>query len=227
MPLLDSNLESAWNKQYFPYPYLAPYKEQHFGTGFPGVHNLITALETVGLAPGQRVVIVGAGFGWSLKAWLDRGYGPIANETNAGRLLGVDTSTWIQDPTRKAANAEPGVRVDPSDINASTGRKAIRDAFNMTGPTSKVQWIVTEDILPLLTGVGDTPVGAGANEIQPFCDNCRSLATNVAHWITPGYGPGGIGSTSQIVEMNWKSLAAWKAWVTPDFVVQRGYNTVA
>jgi hypothetical protein len=227
MPLLDSNLESSWNKQYFPYPYLAANKYQVFGEGLPDVHNLITALEAVGLVAGQRVVVVGAGFGWSLRAWLDRGYGPIANNTSASRLLGVDTSAWIQDPTRKAANAEPGTRIDASDVNASTGRRAIRDAFNLQGNTSKVDWIVTEDLLPLLTGSGNSPVGAGNNEIQPFCDNCRSLATRVAHWITPGYGPGGIGSTSQIVEMNWKSMDAWKAWTTPDVCVQRGNNVVS
>lgn len=176
---------------------------------------LVTALQTKGMVPGQRVALVGAQFGWVAELLLDLGYGPMADGTAAGKIACVDTSTYFQDPVRKAANAT--VDVHDSDINGNTGRRAVKQLFG--SPTATIDWCVTH-LLMYLVGVGPTP--SGNNEIVPFCQSCRQLSTTVAHWVTPlMFGPPG-----QDDRLNWKTMDQWKAWVTPDFVVWEGRDTI-
>lgn len=225
MPLVDSNDPSLWdggpNSLYQAQPFgtIIGYQRQVMSSGglcYIGddAKLLIQALVALGMTAGQRIALVGAGFGWVAEEFLAQGFGPIADGTTNGRLAATDTSTWIQN--NKNSNAV--VNILNADVNASTGRNAIKSAFGLKGNV-KIDWIVTEDVLPLLIGTGPTP--AGNNEIQPFSSACRQLATKVAHWVTPRYGDG----SAQDTRLNWKSLSEWKAWVTPDFVIQRGATT--
>lgn len=212
MPIADADLESTWTSLYrcpMDDGTVAHYerraRDRILGRD---ADWLIDVLEAHGLVPGQRISLVGAGFGWVAEAFLARGYGPAADGTSAGRVASIDTSAWIQ--ANKGANAAPGITILNADVNGSTGRRTIKQHFGSRNVI--IDWCVTEDVLPCL--VGDGPVPAGSNEIQPFCDSCRLLANNVAHWLTTGPG------THPMV--NWKTLDEWKAWVTPDLVIERG-----
>lgn len=178
-------------------------------------NKLIDALETKGMTPGQRIVLVGAMFGWTGELLISRGYGPAADGTLAGRVACLETSTYFQDPVRKAANATLTLRSD--DINGNTGRRALKTFFGNQNIT--IDWCITH-ILTSLVGTGPTP--GGANEIEPFCSACRQLSDNVAHWVTPLMQ----GPPSQDARLNWKTMDQWKAWVTPDFVVWEGRSDI-
>lgn len=202
MPVADINSAATWASWYNP-PFVRANRDRILGND---VDNLVAALATVGLQSGQRIALVGGSFGWVAEHLIQLGYGPAADGTNVGRVACIDTSTYIQ--ANKAGNAV--VEIMNVDVNAATGRRAVK--VNFGSPNVVVDWAITEDILPVLT---DSEAGV-------FAGACRALATNVAHWITPGYGPNGGQSPSQTAEMNWKSMANWKTLVTPDFVIRRG-----
>jgi len=219
MPLVDSNLASLWDggpsSLYrceiggATVGFARAARQQYYGND---VDALIAALVTKGLTVGQRIVLIGAGFGWAAERFNELGYGPIADGTASGKLCSVDTSTFIQ--ANKASNA--AVPIINADVNAATGRRTMRQQFGSN--SAVVDWVISEDVLPILTGVGPTP--GGNNEVVPFCQNLRSLASvGVAHWVS-------VGTASGDARLNWKTLAEWKAWVTPDFVIQRGTATV-
>jgi hypothetical protein len=224
VPLVDSNQAALWTGgagslyvQYRadgtgPVGFERSVKDRILGDGGWMIDNLIAALVTKGLQVGQRIALIGCGFGWEAERFIELGYGPAADGTANGKVLAVDTSTWIQ--ANKNGNA--AVPILDADVNAATGRRTIRQQFGSNN--AEVHWIISMDVLPILTGTGPTP--GGNNEIVPFCQNLRSLAsTGVAHWVS-------IGTASGDTRLNWKTLAEWKAWVTPDFVVQRGTATV-
>src|SRR5262245_20945947 len=63
----------------------------------PGdIDRLIAVLVAKGMTKGQRIAIVGAGFGWVAEYLIDQGYGPATDGTLAGRVGCTDTSAWIQ-----------------------------------------------------------------------------------------------------------------------------------
>lgn len=169
---------------------------------------LVAALVSKGLVQGQRIALIGAGFGWVSERLVELGYGPMASGTAAGKICNVDTSTWIQ--ANKAGNATN--TIINADVNAATGRRTIRQQFGSNNAT--IDWAVSEDVLPLLIGAGATP--GGNNEIVPFCDGLRALCPNVAHWITTLTVPG-----AQDARLNWKPLESWKSWCSPDWVIAR------
>ncbi len=190
-------------------------RERYLSAWYSDGEKLIAALESKGMAPGQRIALVGAQFGWLAELLLELGYGPMADGTANGKIAAIDTSTYFQDAARKAANAT--VTIQNNDINGNTGRRAVKQSFGSANAT--IDWCVTH-LLTMLVGVGPTP--GGNNEIVPFCQSCRALSTNVAHWVTPLMS----GPPGQDSRLNWKSLSDWKNWVTPDFVVQEGTSVI-
>lgn len=219
MPLVDSNDPALWDggpsSLYRAFPYgvqLGFVREAAFCYLGDDVDGLISALVSKGLQVGQRIGLIGAGFGWVGEALIAKGYGPAADGTANGKVCVVDTSTWIH--TNKTGNAN--LTIVDADVNAATGRRMIRQQFGSN--TAEVHWIISEDVLPILIGAGPTP--GGNNEIVPFCNNLRTLAsTGVAHWVS-------VGTPSGDPRLNWKTAQEWKNWVTPDFVIQRGTATV-
>lgn len=175
--------------------------------------RLIEALDSVGMVSGQRIALVGAQFGWVGERLIQRGYGPIADGTANGRVACIDTSAWIQ--ANLSGNAT--VTIQNNDINNNTGRRAVKQSFGSANVT--IDWCITH-MLTYLVGVGPAP--GGNNEIQPFCDSCRQLATRVAHWVTPLMS----GPPQQDERLNWKTLEQWKSWVTPDYVVREGGGAI-
>lgn len=215
MPLVDSNQAALWDggvgSLYRCFVgssavgYQRSVRQQYMGND---VDALITALVSKGLQKGHRIALVGAGFGWAAERFIELGYGPLADGTANGKVAAIDTSTWIQ--ANKTGNAV--VTIINADVNGSTGRRAIKQQFGSTNAV--IDWAVTEDVLPLLIGAGSVP--GGNNEIVPFVQNVRALATNVAHWISTLTVVG-----AQDSRLNWKTLEEWKAWVAPDWVIAR------
>lgn len=222
-PLVDSNLGSTWDSLYNclldgqTVHYARPAMPQYYGND---VDTLIAALEPKGLARGQRIALIGSGFGWAAERFVALGFGPMADGTAAGKICNVDTSTWIHD--NKAGNAT--TKIINADVNAATGRRIIRQEFGSNNAT--IDWAISEDVLPILIGAGPTP--GGNNEIVPFCQSLRTLAAfGVAHWLTVGTRVwNDPGTWAGDARLNWKTLEEWKAWTTPDFVVRRGLSTV-
>lgn len=210
MPLIDSNNAALWDGGS-----QSLYRAQPYGTPLGYVRDaawcylgddpekLITALEWSGLLKTHRLVLLGAGFGWVAERFVAKGYGPLADGTANGKLLSVDTSTYIQ--ANKTSNA--AVQVLDADVNAATGRRTIRQQFGSNNAT--VDWVVTEDVLPILS---DAECGVLASSL-------RGLATNVAHWVSTV-------TASSDPRLNWKTLQQWKTLMTPDLVIQRGTATV-
>lgn len=222
MPLIDSNDSAYWvydpqnpGKSLYRVWELDPVTHRRLSTrgyermvkdrivGTVDIDRLIAPLVARGMTKGQRIVIVGCGFGWVTEYLIAQGWGPVGNGTSAGRIVSVDTSTWIQ--ANKSVHAV--VPVVNAEVNASTGRRTIRQQLG--NPNITIDWCITEDVLPILAG-NDT--GTGQNEYGPFASACRQVATNVAHWVTcEGNHP----------ELNWKSLATWTALMAPDVVIER------
>jgi len=219
MPLVDSNLQATWDSLYRcrdgngqVIHYVRAGLKQYVGDG---ADILIDVLAAKGMVAGQRIALVGAGFGWVAERFVARGFGPMANGTAAGRVAAIDTSTWIQ--ANRAGNAN--VNILNADVNGATGRRAVRQEFGSNNTV--IDWAITEDVLPILSG---TVIGQ-ASEIVPFCQSVRALATNVAHWLTTGtrrYDNPEVWAGDS--RLNWKTLEDWKAWTTPDWVVARNEN---
>ncbi len=215
MPLVDSNQASLWDggegslyrchgENGVLLGYARAAKQQYYGND---IDSLIAGLVPLGLVKGQRIALVGAGFGWAAERFNELGYGPIADGTSAGRIVSVDTSTWIQ--ANKTGNAV--VPILNSDVNNATGRRALRQALGSNNQT--IDWAISEDVLPILTD----------NETQPFADSMRQLATNVVHWVTVGTRVWNDPNTwAGDPRLNWKTLADWKVLMTPDLVARRG-----
>lgn len=208
MPLVDSNLAATWASLYREYnpagvemvggvP-VVPGADAPIGYSRAVKDRIIgndhwALARALNLQPGQRIALIGAGFGWVAEDWAAAGLGPI---------VAVDTSTWIH--ANKAANAT--VTILNADTATNSGRNAVRQALGLSG-NQRADWAITEDVLPVLSDAECLQVGAAL----------RNMATNVAHWVSV-LVPGG----GQDARLNWKTLASWKVLMTPDKVVKRG-----
>lgn len=194
MPLMDFDSPATWDYLYGG-PYTLDRREEIFGEGMRDAHALRQALEARGMLPVNKVLIIGAGFGWLAKALMDAGY---------SQVVACDTSAYIQEPTRKAANATVQIL---NEGGSTTGSKRnIRSALGLSG-NNRAPFVITEDIVPCFTDA----------EIMQYVPHVRDLGTTVVHWtsvLSPGnYAP-----------LNWKSAADWKAMLSPDLIVARGSN---
>lgn len=227
MPLVDSNQADLWDGGPTSL-YRALIGDQSFGYARPAKQTymgndadlLIAALVSKGLVVGQRIALIGAGFGWVAERLIERGYGPLADGTANGKVCNVETSTWIH--SNKSGNST--TNIINADVNAATGRRIIRQEFGSNN--AEVHWTVSEDVLPVLIGDGSAP--GGNNEIVPFCQSLRALASvGVAHWITTGTRVWNDPTQwAGDPRLNWKTLEDWKAWCSPDWVIQRSGGAV-
>lgn len=208
MPLVDSNDPALWvgptalYQQYRadgtgPVGYERSVKDHILG------NDHLMLKQALGIQPGQSIVLLGAGFGWVAEGWAALGLGPIA---------AADNSTFIQG--NKTGNAVVPILNEDGSTNASRGR--IRQALGLTGG-NLATWCISEDVLPIMSDA----------EARTFASRMRLIGTNVAHWISVGArrfdNPNVWAGDARL---NWKTLADWKALVTPDRVVKRGTATV-
>lgn len=203
MPLVDANdptlYDGGANSLYEP----ALIRTDLWVGGYRGdTAELIKAMESKGLTQGQRIAIIRSEFGWIAEEFVAQGYGPIADGTAAGRIVCVDTSTWIQ--SAKGSNAT--LNIVNSDVNGATGRRAIRQQLGSNNQV--IDWAISYEVLPMLSDA----------ECAPFASAIRALATNVVHWLTPLI----MGPPQQDARLNLKTIAAWKTLMTPDYICERG-----
>lgn len=203
MPLVDPNIAATYDGSATSLYEPALFRTDLWVMGYRGdTAELIKAMESVGMTRGQRIAIVRSEFGWIAEEFVDQGYGPIADGTAAGRIVCVDTSTWIQ--ASKSGNA--AVNIVNSDVNGATGRRAIRQQLGSNNQV--IDWAISYEVLPMLSDA----------ECAPFASSMRALATNVVHWLTPLI----MGPPAQDGRLNLKSIAAWKTLMTPDYICERG-----
>jgi len=203
MPLVDSNSAAVWDSLYQCSPKDGGGQIYHFDRIVKdrilgNDHwSLLTALQTKGITKGQKICLLGAGFGWVAEDWVAQGWTP---------LIAVDTSTYIA--SRKATEAT--VTIYDYDITTGSGRNAIKQALGVTG-NNKVNWMISEDVLPILS---DTECG----QLDGWM---HDLGTNVAHWVSVLNA-----GSNQDVRLNWKTLAQWKALMPSSWVVSRGATEI-
>ena len=215
MPLVDSNDPATWdggpNSLYRTdldgviHGFDREAGLRYYGADFDG---LVNALKPYGFLPGQRIVMVGCAFGWSLERLDILGYGPVMNGYITTRLVGTDTSTWIH--ANKTGNSNVGFL--NADINTKAGRSEIQRAFQDERVT--IDWAISEDILPILSD----------EEAEELGISMGRLAHNVAHWITVGTrrfdDPLAWAGDPRL---NWKTLEGWRNVMSPaDILVKRG-----
>ncbi len=117
----------------------------------------------------------------------------------------LDTSTYIQG--NKVGNAN--LTINNIDISTNQGRTAARALLGT------VDWVITEDVLPMLSDAECTALGTRARSVN--------ANVKVAHWVSPST-PSGVES---VPTMNWKTLAQWKTLMSPDTIVARGASVAA
>lgn len=167
MPLVNSNDVAVWDSLYRcemengrVVHYAREAKQQYIGNDHWALRDAL------GLRAGQRIALIGAGFGWIAEDWAAVGLGPI---------VAVDTSTWIQ--ANKAQQAT--FTILNADTATNSGRNAVRSALGLSG-NQRADWAITEDVLPVLTDAECVQVGTAL----------RNLAANVAHWVSVATGSG-------------------------------------
>lgn len=155
MPLIDPNLAATWANSY--------------DGGYTRSNTRLVELVKqdaremaglLGLQPGQKIVLFGAGFAWEAEELQVMGLGPICC---------VDFSTWIQ--ANKSGNAT--VTILDEDGGTAQSQRNIKTALGVTG-NDKADWAISMDMAPWLTDA----------ECTKYAEAMRSLATQCAHVIS-------------------------------------------
>lgn len=134
-------------------------------------------------------------------AFIGCGYGWMGErfvELGYKNVVNVDTSSLIH------ANKDKNAVLPILDIEILTpeGRAEL-------GPCD---WVISEDVLPCLSDA----------ECGVFIIAMRQVAPNRVHWVSPK-----IEGAEQFSAMNWKTAGAWKEFVAPDHLVQRGQKVIS
>ena len=150
---------------------------------------------------GGKVLVVGCGWGFLVDELLTRGYD----------AWGLDGSSYA---IAKAAEVLPAASAQRVLLADTTNRQqvvAVRAAAGVVG-NQRFKLIVTEDVLPVLS---DAEVAVAVAE-------CRRVATNVLHIVTPGDPT----DPSKLAGLNWKSIETWASLVAPDTLLNAEGNRI-
>lgn len=199
---------------------------------FRDVHAPTMADKLGWTPPGGRIVIVGAGFGWTIEALELLGY---------TEVVGIDTSTWVQSVQGQNENADIDAAIQRAGLDPTVGRgSTVRDRCRLLAGSGAragaTRPVLDEDasdngsrrrILQQLTGNPNTPPAWVITEsVLESLDDTEAvmLATGLRGWgaslvhvvlDTPedvpldGYNSG----------YNWKTLAEWKALLPADTIL--------
>ena len=149
----------------------------------------------------QKILIVGAGFGWIAESWIESGISSIC---------AVDTSAWIQN--NKAENAV--IDIYDYDVMTSQGVAAIKQVLNVA-PEDKIDLCVTEDIICSYT---DQECIELAVQLRTFCNR-------IVHYTSRGpQKPENF--TPELSKYNWKLESEWKQLLSPDQILIIGSTEV-
>ena len=239
MPYKDFNLKTTFDADYdigaegewgHPNTRLEVRLHYHRAVMLPLCRDRAAHIPTLlGWSLTTRVVIVGAGFGWTAECLEVLGY------TN---ILAVDTSLYIQSNKTVDESAEYDTEIVKVGLNPLFGDGAFlkerliiqqggagarsrcsRGVLNEDGSTPQSrtrirqalgnvapEWVLTESVVEGLTNT----------EAQTLSSRAHQLATNVAHYVVTardGQVPG---------EYNWQSLEAWKVLLPNDTLIEAG-----
>jgi hypothetical protein len=179
--------------------------------------------------PGPTIVIVGAGFGWTVEALEDLGF---------DRVVGIDISTYIQGNQDGTEEAEIEAEIAAVGLDPATGRGAelkarhfdggnrgrssrgvknedgkngasrgrIKQALGLQG-NEQIEWVVSEAVIESLTDI----------EATNGSDDLAIIGNNVAHFVYTLRADG-----NQDAGFNWKSLEDWKLLLPSDTFVEAG-----
>ncbi len=178
MPLLDFNDQAVWDSLYGPHEvdgYVLHYarraKDRILGND---AKNLAKALN---LHPGQRIALIGSGFGFVGEEFLELGLGLVAC---------CDTSQWIHDHKSQHAYLE----ILNADVMTDVGREIVTEYLG-----GAVDIAISEDILPILSD----------SEAEDLATAMRVLAADVVHWVSVGT-PSSIAGLNWKTFEEWKTF---------------------
>jgi len=199
----------AWLKQDFDNAYLfrpgryPEYKSQ----GFPDIavgytrftlekitDQYVSQYQNI-IPAGSKVLIIGAGFGWSAEKLNDLGYTAVALDTSPyvqAEKDNTDEAEWdaLLQGTGKAALVKsivnPRKRSRDGVRNDDISRKPSRNSL-------KSDWVITEEMISILPDADLTKLLPYADDIAPNCLHLTSVG---------GSGP-----------YNWKTKEEWRAFL--------------
>lgn len=184
------------------------------------VHRAAKLIETLDIHPGERVLIVGCGFGW------------LVEELSKTLIcLGTDISPYIQANKNVSEEAELNQAILDADLDPNEGRgqKALEillDGGVRTHATilnedslttqsrivvletlgNHIDYVITEDLLPALND-------------QEVTDLCKALdlygAKQVYHLLAPK-----TLASKQDPEFNWKTVKEWEPLINEQRIIR-------
>ena len=173
--------------------YVPSYRRAHLGTtveiwqqmiqDYGGLPNNVTN-------PATYVLVVGCGFGWSMEAIID--------QTGTSRIVGTDTSLFIQSDKATEARADIAPLILNIDVTASDARQQFRTAG--AGQQGRFDAIITE-----LTVDSIAPA-----ELDVFLDSLEALLRPngiIAHLVVPA-PPAEPDPALGLRELDWTSWIA-------------------
>jgi hypothetical protein len=143
MPLVDFNQKETWDSLYFSEVngvlchFERAAKQEYFG------NDHWAMLKAINPDKSQKIIIIGAAFGWVAEDWIAAGYS----------VRAIDTSTWIQ--ANKPDNAV--IDILNADCLTTEGRNLIGSG----------DIIISEDILPCLSDQECLDMSAAMHQLAP------------------------------------------------------------
>lgn len=238
MPLKDWNQKSTWDAAYsfgaegeWGHPNTRDEVRLHYHRGIKrpdaDTHASRLASALGWTPPSPTILIVGAGFGWTVEALEDQGFLTV---------VAIDTSTFVQGNKDSTEEAEIDAEITLVGLDPASGRGAqikakyfdggnrsrasrgvldeegnnggsrsrIKQALGLSG-NDQIEWVVSEAVLESLD---DAEAVDGSTRLHIIGDN-------IAHFIHPlrqGNHPG----------FNWKTLEDWKTLLPNDTFIEAG-----
>lgn len=138
------------------------------------------------LYPEGTILVVGCAWGYVVQDLLALGR----------NVWGIEASHWAVSMAYVKVDGEAARRVVFGDATQSSSM----DYAAAQASVGRFDVAVTDDILPVLTD----------GEIQKCVDECRRIAKNVIHCVTPKP------NDPVELDLNWKTIEEWRALLTPD-----------
>lgn len=152
--------------------------------------NLIASFP--GIQPNDRVLVVGAAFGFLIEAAKEAGY---------PNVWGLDNSPDVE--ARKGVEAAPGIIIVNADVRGIGGQ--VRNTLRQLTGDDQFDWVITEDMASCYSD-------AEVQSMAPLLENLLFAgrpASNVIH-VTSCLREG---ETRSDLLLTWHTLAEWRALV--------------
>lgn len=142
----------------------------------------------------QKFLIVGSGWGWLVDFAVTAGYD----------AYGIDASSYAIDKARSRYPTRAS-RMVLGDALTTAGMDAVATAAGLHGNPARWDLLITEDFLDVCT---DAEITIALSLLRARC------RANLAHLVTPSDAGGELDQ-----RVNWKTIAQWKALLSPPDVV--------